>query len=258
MLILKVGYSQNLTYKYPLSQAKYEIDIEKVEMRTERFENLDSIGITYLRKINSDITSITTLENGRIISIENLIDNHQFNFKYDDLLNIKSRISNNPVSGRSSAITYHLNYEELILQAFKDGSLIEEVFFDKFNRVKYRNHYSTISTGPQVHKTEMTYNEKKLVGKKGYTNGILVYDSKIKETIKETNHSKSNTDEENNIVITKVTTTTTTRIEKEDIVHNTVVKYFDCNENLLKKYIFSCDNGFCSGFVAEFELSKTK
>jgi len=251
-ILVDFCFSQTVTYKYPLHIQKYSNDVEKVEMKTESFSNLDLTAFTQLHEIKSDVVQVSTFKDGRILKIENLKDRLEFNYIYDDLLNIKSRISKSNILGETKSITttFHLNQEESKLQVFQDSTLREEVLFDTLNRVKFTYSYFNISKGKQENRIEMIYHGDKLVGRKYFINDKLETETQITESSKDF----QNEDGEKGKIISK--TISTERIEYGSRTETNTIMYFDSDDNLIKQYNYYCENGNCTGLVSEFILSK--
>lgn len=177
--VLNKGYSQQLTYTYPTTFAKYSKDTKTVSLYYGVIENFDESMITAEHEIESNPHQITYLNQGGIEKIENvrdLKDKREMNYNYDNLGNITSRVDSSSIGFRT--YTYKLYPADNKLEAYMDGTLGEVLLFDEQQNVISRKRYHYLSKEAAERAEQFQRNDPNFKSKSEYKDGVQINETK--------------------------------------------------------------------------------
>jgi hypothetical protein len=254
-----LGLSQVLKYTYPTTKLKFSINVEEVELYSRTIRNFTADMITRDYEIKNEPCQITYLLNGKIHKIMNLKDSIEFKYEYDDLGNIQLRTSNS--KNYSKTFEYKLNQKEMKIETYSDGKLVEEVIFDKQNKIIYRISNHRISKGNVESKLKMTYQKENLILKEQFENDKLMWD----ETFEYENDMLSKSEitfKDSKRKIVKNYTYASLRKEIEKLTYldevqvskSRDIEFLDEKDNLCKIYRLSYINDNVTARIEEFRF----
>ena len=262
--ILKIGYSQKLTYTRPSYISEYSKEIVRVEQHQELIQGFDTTTISGEYQITSEPTQIRNFSNGKLVAFKN--KNTQGEYKFNENGNIESLVYT-----RNNNITiheYYLDQEKLKLEVYKNKKLKVEVYFDSQHRrvcnIQHHTSSRTISFSKEIYTYEGDllikkeyYKDDKIQQYRDYTyeNGKLKY---LNIFDQDGFHIKK---EDTSYFPTRTETIITTYYKpRNSYVTNPVspiskrIEFFDEQDSLIKSYKLSFRGEVCTAIINEYRL----
>lgn len=254
------SFGQALKYTYPLSISKYSEDVTSMELYSEVVSDFDTLNINGVYEIESDPSAKRYLKKGKLIKIQNYIDNFKILYHYDRNGNIRSRVANRS-DGTTSTITYNLDQKNSKLETIIDNFKKQEITFDSLNREVVKRLHSRSSRGGKERKFVTIYQGDNILRKEKYIDEVLQNIEKY-TYFNDQLRSTRTVDAEGNLIEVKKINYYEGRKETDRISFSNLntyrilrVDFFDKKENLTKSYNVTFTKEKSTALITEFRLS---